>query len=129
MFGSANIKLVIAAGALAAVFSTGALWHARDTRRSFEAGALAGRAAAEDEMREAAAQQARAAKTALEQARAQAAQMEERHARMQEHLEETLDAIDHDPDAADAGGVCFAAGLVRKLDAIGRESRGAARRP
>ncbi|MDB5596781.1 MAG: hypothetical protein JWM36_3742 [Hyphomicrobiales bacterium] len=110
-------SLAVLASVLGA-FAGGAVWHARALGRAYAAGLVAGRAALQSELAAEVAVQAQASKAALAGARSGIAAMDRRHQAMQEKL----DALEDDApaDGADSG-LHLAPGLVRKLDAIGRD--------
>jgi hypothetical protein len=105
--------------AVLGAFAWGAVWHEHALDRAYAAGLAAGRAALQSEVAAEVAAQARASKAALAEARSGIAAMDRRNQTMQEKL----DALEDDTSVDGAGsGEHLAPGLVRKLDAIGRDA-------
>ncbi|MDB5649352.1 MAG: hypothetical protein JWL62_872 [Hyphomicrobiales bacterium] len=110
--------LVAGMTAVLGAFAGGAVWHTRAIGRAYAAGVVAGRTALQSEVEAQATAQMRASEVVLAAARARIPAMGKRH----EDNQEKLDALEDDTFVEGFGtGQRLSPGLVRKLDAVGRD--------
>ncbi len=107
-------------------FLGGAGWILRELGRSREDGVVAGRAQVARSIEAAQASHREAAEAALAQTNAQLADLEEARARLQERYNALLTQAIRGPDADRR---CLGPGLVRALDALGRDAGAASAGP
>jgi len=104
---------------LLVTFAGGAVWGFGELGRAREAGFAAGRAQLAEALEAAQARHRAAAEAALAQTNAQAADLEEARARLQERYNAMLTQAIRD---SGRDRLCLGPGLVRALDALGRDA-------